>query len=108
MGVFMTPINSAAGNYGRVASASTPPVDRPPAAQAVQSAPQPAQRPSAVVTISPEARERADAAERAARAQAQQATDASPRAQAATQAAQNQFAQSAAAQNAGGGEGASP
>lgn len=102
----MTPINSAAGNYGRVASASTPPVERSPAAQAGQAASSPVQRPSAVVTISPEARERADAAERAAQAQTQQETNASPREQAATQASQDQYVQAAAGQNAGGGDSA--
>ncbi len=98
----MTPINSAAGNYGRVASVTNPPVERPAAAQTTQAAPEPVQRLSAVVSISPEARERAEAAERAAQAQSQQEASASPRAQAATQASQNQFAQAAAAQNASG------
>lgn len=101
----MTPINTAAGSYGRVASGTAAPQERPPAAQATQPAPGPTQRPSTVVNISAEARERAEAAER--EAPTQQANDAPSRAQSDTRAAQNQYAQAAAAQNASGPQGPS-
>lgn len=104
----MTPINTAAGSYGRVASGTAAPQERPPAAQATQPAPGPTQRPSTVVNISAEARERAEAAEREAPTQpTQQANDAPSRAQSDTRAAQNQYAQAAAAQNASGPQGPS-
>lgn len=97
----MTPISTVANSYGRVAS-STPTDRSSSSATATLAAPEPVQRPSAVVTISPQARERAESAERAAQARGQDEAEASPRAQAATQAAQNVYAQAAAAQNAGG------
>lgn len=99
----MTPINSAVGNYGRMAAVGVAPMERPSATQPAQTANPPVQRPSAVVNISPEARERADAAERAAaQAQAQEPASNAPRAQAeSTQASQDRFVQAAAAQNAG-------
>jgi hypothetical protein len=97
----MTPISTAASSYGRVASGAPSPERPPPEAPAAPASSTPVQRPSAVVSISPEARERAESAERAAQTRAQDETEASPRAQAATQAAQNAYAQVAAAQNAG-------
>ena len=103
----MTPISSAAGTYGRVAASTQPPVDRPAATQTAQAATPPPQRPSAVVNISPQARERAEAVDRNAESQGEAAAKASPRAQAATLASQNQFAQAAAAENAGGNAGGS-
>ena len=104
----MTPINTVAGSYGRVASSTATPQERPPAAQTTQPASGPTQRPSTVVNISPEARERAETAERAAQTPpTPQGNDASSRAQSDTRAAQNQSAQAAAAQNASGPQGPS-
>lgn len=104
----MTPISSAASAYGRVASGTVSPVDRSSAAQPVQpwqapDSPQAsdvassaAQRPSTVVTISPQARERAEAAEReerdAASGQGQVVANDAPGAQAASGAAETQAA----------------